>query len=389
MPKHFANVYQRPVQGHDFLGRYEAFNYKHKISMAGGYDTASFELAVYAVDADFWFDRLGCEIKIYIDNPARPAWEGYINRVNWAIGALTYTSSLDELSNRVSVAYSAPSVASTPRRTTAVNNTASQAIYGVKEGAIDGYLIEGTDVTKMDALQAMVLATQAYPQKSTIFNPQGQGAGLLSVECYGWYHALDWVKYTKTTASAIDADQIMTDILSTYPNDEFFEVTNGQVSVNPSFAQNPNSRINQTYWEMFQSIQEAGDGSSRWVMGITPSDFNTGLRYFYYRQSNNTVRYILRASEGRVRDIYGQLVDPWIVRPDCVCRVADYAIAWNKVVGDDPTTFYVDTCDYDANSQSVQFGSTDNLTAEGSFNLRRYFQTTGRRFGAKNRRNWS
>ena len=394
MPKHTVNVYQRPAQGNSFLGRYEAFNYRHKISAVGGFDTASFDLAVYAADADFWFDRLGCEIRVYIDNPARPAWEGFINRVNWSIGALTYTSSLDELSNRVSVTYSAPDVAAQPQNTSAVNDTVSQAIYGVKEGALDGYLVEGTTVTKFTNLQSMVLNNQSFPQKSTIFNPQvtgGNGGGLLNIECLGWYHTLNWVKWVSTAgASAVNANVVLTNILANYPNTSFFSVSDTSlVSANPSFAQRIDSRTNQTYWEMFQSVQEAGDGSSRWVMGITPADFSTGLRRFYYRQNSAAVKYILRASEGRVRDVLGQLVEPWKVQPDVGARVADYAVAWNKGVGDNPAEFYVDTVDYEANSQSVQFGSTDNITAEGAFNLRRYFKTTGRRFGAAQRQTWS
>jgi hypothetical protein len=392
MSKHTVSVFQRPNEGENFLGGYEAFNYRHKISAVGGFDTASFDVAVYPLDADFWFDRLGCAVKIYIDNPAQPAWEGFINRVNVAIGALTYTSSLDELANRVSVTYSAPDVAANPRNTTAVNNTDSQAIFGVKEGALDGYLIEGTTVTKFTSLQAMVLNNQAYPQKSTIFNPQGQETGLLNVECLGWYHTLNWVKWLSTAgAAAVNANVVLTNILATYPNTSFFSVSDTSlVSANPAFAQRVDSRVNQTYWEMFQSVQEAGDGSSRWVMGITPLSEQLGYRRFYYRLEDvNTRQYILRASDGRVRSRYGQLVEPWRVQPDATARVADYAVAWNKPVGDNPTEFYVDTVDYDANAQSVQFGSTDNITAEGALNLRRYFKTTGRRFGAPQRRAWS
>lgn len=392
MFKHTVNVYQRPVEGNDFLGRYECFNYRHKISAVGGFDTASFDLAVFGKDADFWFDRLGCSVKVYVDNPLSPIWEGFINRVNVAIGSLTYTSSLDELANRASVTYSAPTVGATPQNTTAVDNSDSQAIYGVKEGAMDGYLIEGNTVTKFTNLQAMVLNNQAYPQKSTVFNPQGQTGGLLNVECLGWYQTLQWVKWLSTAgAAAVDADVFMTNILANYPNTDFFSVTDTDlVSANPAFAQRVDSRINQTYWEMFQSVQEAGDGSSRWVMGITPYSEQLGYRRFYYRTVNTTARqYILRASDGRVRNLYGQLVDPWRVQPDGTARVADYAVAWNKPLGDDPTEFYVDTVDYDANSQSVQLGSTDNITAEGALGLRRYFKTTGRRFGAPQRRAWS
>lgn len=389
MPKHFANVYQRPVQGNDFLARCEAFNYRHKISAVGGYDTCSFDLATYDSDADFWFERLGCSVKIYIDNPVMPAWEGFINRVNYALGALTYTASLDELANRVSVTYSAPGLAANPLNTTAINNTASQAIYGIKEGALDGYLIEGGIVTKFTNLQAMVLNNQAYPQKSTIFNPQGQGGGLLNVECLGWYHTLQWAKYVETVATAVDADVIMTDVLAAYPNTDFFSVTDtALISANPSFSQSPRSRTNQTYWEMFQSIQEAGDGSSQWVMGITPDVAGIGRR-FYYRVNRTTIDYTLRSTEGRIRDIYGQLVDPWRVTPDRGAQVADLAVAWDKPIGDNPSQFYIASVDYDANAQSVQLGSTDDISAEGSFNLRNYFKTTGRRFGAPARRAWS
>lgn len=389
--KHFANIYERPVQGNAFLGRYEAFNYRHKISAVGGYDTASFDLATYAVDADFWLERLGCEVKIYIDNPALPAWEGFVNRVSWAIGALTYTASLDELCNRVSVTYSAPDVAATPQRTTAVNNTASQAIYGIKEGALDGYLIEGADVSKFTAQQAMVLVNQAYPMKSTTFNPQGQGSGLLNVECLGWYHTLNWVKYTNTAAAGASiASLFLANVLATYPNTDFLDPTDTRLIVaNPGFSQNERNRTNTTYWEMFQSIQEAGDGASYRVMGITPTPFNGGARLFYYRASNRDIKYTLRSTEGRVRDVYGQLVDPWKVQPDAGVRVADFAIAWNKINSDDPSEFYIDVVDYEANSQSVQLGSTDNITSEGAFNLRNYFKKTGRRFGAATRTAWS
>lgn len=393
MFKHTANIYQRPVEGDSFIGRYEAFNYRHKISAAGGYDTASFDLAVYERDADFWFDRLGCEVKIYIDNPVLPAWEGFINRVNWAIGSLTYTSSLDELSNRVSVTYSAPGVAASPQNTTATNNTDSQAIFGIKEGALDGYLVQGTDVSKFTNLQTMVLNNQAYPQKSTIFNPQGQGGGLLSVECLGWYHTLQWVKYfDDTSLGSDDASVIMRNTLPTYPNAAFFDPTDlTEIDANLNWSQNAQSRINQTYWEMYQSIQEAGDGTSRWVMGITPYNEQVGYRRFYYREANTAAApaYILRSSDGRIRNAYGQLVNPWSVVPDLSAEVADYAVAWNRTIGDNPTQFYVDTIDYDANSQSVQFGSTDNITAEGAFGFNRYFKTTGKRFGAAARRAWS
>lgn len=392
MPKHTVNVYQRPVEGDSFIGHYEVFNYRHKISAVGGFDTASFDIAIDPHDIDFWFDRLGCSIFVYVDNPVNPIWEGFINRVNVAAGVLTYTSSLDELCNRASVVYTVlPAVATFPQNTTAVNNTDSQAIYGIKEGALDGYLIEGTDFSKLTNLQAMVINNQSYPQKSTVLNPQGQDGGLLHVECLGWYQTLQWVKYMETSASPDDVSVILTDIVAAYPNTDFFNVTDASlITSNAAFAQSPRSRTNQTYWEMIQSLQEAGDGSSQWVAGITPYSEQLGYRRFYYRRVDTTTRqYAIRSTDARIRNLYGQLVDPWTVRPDGTAKVLDYAVAWNKLLGDNPTEFYVDTVDYDANAQSVQFGSTDNITAEGALNVRRYFKTTGRRFGAPQRRAWS
>lgn len=391
-PIHWLNLYTRPADGYQFFKRYRAYQWRHKISAVGWFDTASCVLSVPRAEAEEFFDMLEFDARLFVDNPRKRVWQGFINRVTLTIGNITYTSSLDSMSNRASVTYSAPDVSAAPQNTTAVDNTTSQTVYGIKEGALDGYLIEGTNITKLNTLRQTVANAQSWPQKSVVFNT-GRAAGndaLLQIELLGWYHTLNWAKYTTTSPTgANNPDVIIDNALGTYPNPTFFSVSGEYIEANGAFSQNARTRIGQTYWEWFQSLQEAGDGSSRWVMGITNPDqppwYNRG---FYYRQANTDIEYFIRAADGKVRNVYGQIVQPWNVLPDRGVRIADVLPAWSGV-GDDPSTFYIDAVDYESESQSVQFASTDNITAEGVFNVKQYFKTTGKRFGVWTRRMWS
>jgi hypothetical protein len=132
-------------------------------------------------------------------------------------------------------------------------------------------------------------------------------------------------------------------------------------------------------------VQEFGNTTDYWVLGITPTNFQTGTRRFYYQQASTTVVYTARQADGlRIRNLYGQLVDPWRVRPDAGIRVSDMLIGWNGV-GDNPTETYIMKIDYDANRQSCIYSGDDDLSAEGVFNLKRFNKENGKRFGATRR----
>lgn len=382
---HWINFYQRPLQGGAFFKRYIGYGYKHSIVAAGGFDTMSCQIAVSRSEAEQFFERLGYEVSVYIDNPARRAWHGFLNRVTATLGNTVVTSSLDEMSNRVTVVYSASDVSATATTTTTDNVTASQAVYGIKEGFLDGYAIRGTALGKFDDLRSTVLNTHAWPQQSTAYNSAGGGANsLLQIECLGLYHTLQWEKYLVTAGAAANADAILSAQLPNFQTLYFDPSVTRYIVANSAFTQNPQNNMGNTYWEFFQSIQEAGDGSNRWIMGVSAPEDTGGAPYFYYRASNTDIEYIIRRKDPKVRNVYGQYINPWDIRPDRGCRVADILTGWNGIA-DDPATFYIETVEYDAETQSVVFGSGDDISLNGVFNLRHYFNRYGKRFGVTRR----
>src|SRR5690606_9865611 len=114
---------------------------------------------------------------------------------------------------------------------------------------------------------------------------------------------------------------------------------------------------------------EAGDGTQRWVMGITPTDLR-GRRRFYYRPARSAFKYLLRMGSGRVKTLYGQTVEPWRVEPDCFVRVTDLLVGYHAS-GDDPRDFYVEMVNYAHDGMALQLVSADDPTVQGILRQRK------------------
>lgn len=382
MPPHILNLYQKPAQGTAFLKRLTAYNYRHKIAAVGGFDTASCDVLVTRGEAERWLEQyLGNRVAFYVDNPMEPIWEGLVNRITYQIGNVVFTASLDKLFNRIQITYQT----GTPPATTnaAVNNTNSQAVYGIKQGTIDAHLqYTGSGSTLPDNLRDHLIAIHAWPKASASFNSQSSPV-LLSVECVGFFHVLEWENSPGTSAAASASASVIALFQATANSNTFFDdTTTALVATNTAFNQNRLNRSGQTLWQALQAIQETGDGAGTpWVMGITPTDPNLDTRRFYYRAANTSIAYVARLSDGmRIRNRYGGLVRPWTVQPDRSILLSDVLTGWGGL-GDDPRESYIELVEYDAESQSVAWQSTDNMELEGAMQLVRRFKTHGSRFG--------
>ena len=393
---HDISIYQKPAHGKAFIAKYPTTGYKHKLSSFGGSDTASCQIVCTQSEAErFFAEMIGNSARVYVDDPTTPIFDGFINRITYEVGNVVLTRSLDNMMNRVSVTYyNANSAAAQKTEITAVtNNVASQAIYMVKEGNIDaGVHYDNADKTHKTVLRNTLRSIYAYPQTSTA--SRGGGAVLISIELKGWYHAWDWQVYTNTTVTTLTAHALLarlvvrTDAGYSYPNAAFIyetyaAATSPLISANASFNMSIESKQGQTYLQMIQSLVEAGDGTQKWVAGITKPDPNDGIRRVYYRASNTTVKYTSRAlsDTGKIFDIYGRTIEPWRVEPDAGMRVTDILVNYS-IGGDDPTLVYLDTIEYDAESQTVSWQSGDDATLEGSMQFRKYFKKHGQRLGA-------
>lgn len=389
VPIHTLNILQRPKEGSHFQRRVVALNYQHSIAAQGWYDTASCDIAVRSQTEgqDYLNNYLGCFVQAFADNPVEPMWEGLINRITFNSGGASYSIGLDEMANRINVRYSNDSATvngvgvNTP--VTTANSTTSQAIYGIKEDVLEfGYNRNG-NAGHANALRDTVLAQRAFPQTSIT---QGQGqTNLVHLELIGIFHTLEWEKMALSTATTTVFDlRITGDILGAIGNGTtFFDNTDfGAISAN-AINTTGTQKNGITYWEYLLKIAEGGDGVHYWVAGILPTDFNTGKRIAYYRAMNAAVEYTARQADGlRVRDVYGRIVPPWLVKPDRTIRVTDVLIGFNSAVTTDPRETYIFSVQYDANRQMATWMGADDTTARGAYMLKRGFKPYGRAFGA-------
>lgn len=386
IPFHSVNFYQRPAQGSTFLRRMKAYNYRHKISAMGWFDTMSCDVRLKSIDESDQFlqDYIGARIAVYADNPAEPIWEGLVNRLTFDAGGYSYSISLDAMGNRASVVYTDATPSN--QRATPTNNTTSQAIYGIKEVQVDMGFHGSTGTAKPNALRDTILAERAYPQSSI---SSGNGGSIVHVECIGFYQTLTWEKRYVSDATSIAFNSVLTTrYLPQLANaSTFFDVTDfTDISAN-AILQAQNTRTGATYWDLIKGMAEAGDGTQYWVTGIGPTLFSSGTRRLYFRAANNVVEYTARRGEGlRIRNLYGQLVPPWLVKPDRGVRITDMLVGWNGV-GDDPRTTYIFSVDYDANAQRATYTGADDTRAEGAFQLKIANKPFGIPFGAGVRSN--
>ena len=382
---HVLNLYEKPALGNTFFNRYRVYNYRHTIAAVGGFDTASCDIAIRSRDEgqQFLDQYIGNRVAFYVDNPAEPIWEGFINRMTFDAGGVQYTASLDEMTNRVTVTYTDPAASATIAQiTAAADNTDSQSIYGIKQENIDfGYMRAATGTT---ALRDTILAQKAYPKTSIT---RGQGAGLLHIELLGFYHTMYWHVHTTAGTTTQTLTVMVGLVLSGNPNSTTF-FDNGDttdVLANPTTI-NAEHVKRETAWDTLMKFQEVGNAGVAWVVGVTPTLFSTGTRRLYYRPANTTIKYTARQSDGlRIRNPYGQLVPPWTVQPDGGVRVSDMLIGWDGV-GDNPAETYIKTITYDANQQTVDYQGDDDTRAEGAFQLKRYGRPVGKKFSATVRR---
>lgn len=382
---HSMSIYQKPAIGNTFLKRYTAYNYRHTIAAVGGFDTASCDIAIRSRDEgqQFLDQYIGNRVAFYVDNPVEPIWEGFINRMTFDAGGVQYTISMDEMANRVKVTSTNTSLSATDAQISiAANNTTSQALYGIKQENIDyGYL---RSTLSQVAIRDTVINQRAFPKSSIT---RGQGAGLLHIEMLGFYHTMLWEDYTNTGTAATTVNLLVNAVQAALANGAtFFDNTDDTDIAANATSFNEQHIKRESSWDTLRRLTEVGDGTDYFIVGVTPTIYSTGTRRLYFRAANSTIVYTARQSDGlRIRNLYGQLVPPWTVRPDAGIRVSDVLIGWNGA-GDNPTETYIQSITYDSNQQSVDYQGDDDTRAEGAFQLNRYGRPIGKRFSSTIRR---
>lgn len=323
--------------------------WSHVVSAIGGFDSAGFTLKLTRPELDDWFDD-GLMRHIVMFNPqAIPIWEGFVNRLRYTIGTLQKTKSVDTMFNVVYLRYSPldfsvfPPIAGSPVNVV-LGDPVSQSHYGSKAALISGG--ERADSTAYDWART-VLRSRSEPQVGESVNVAGGGEASMEVECLGYYHALKWLPYTRTTGcSSIQYHQIIQEVLRAY------HAINPYPSLDFSwmdynFKTGPRCYDGlQSCWEVIGGNQGilalGGAGGERWVGG-----FYQDRRFVYKAAEDVQGLYggegdldLFRSLSDPAQRIYdaatGTEVKPWDLVPDRILKTVDLN------VGGDESLMYIE-----------------------------------------------
>lgn len=173
-------------------------SYTHTITATEGYSSASFSLKSSVATIEDWIDKGLARHIVVNDETGKIVWEGFVNQVTIAYGYMRLTiGPLIDITNRVWTVYAPPDVTVNPPRagartvTTLVQDTTSQARYGVIEKVLSAGTVE-KDIAEQ--IQSTYLAENATPKTSQeIGEPSVQ---MVQIDCLGYSAWLDLVYYS-------------------------------------------------------------------------------------------------------------------------------------------------------------------------------------------------
>jgi hypothetical protein len=273
-----------------------------------------------------WF-RAGLTRDIIWRAPnSRIIWNGYVEQMTLQEGGLSRSKSIAPMANRIYYVYTKLDTTTNPptaneQKTITVNDTASQATYGIKTETVSGGQV--TDAAA--AIEAATLLTELARIRIDEQMTFGQGQSpSLSVKCSGYAHMMDWFNYSQVQNSGTDnISTIIGLVLAADPN--------GVISTSATNIDTNTTQAEQYYngdrpaWRVITDLTERGGATNnRWVAGIYEG------RKMVYKQaetvdsrwnqdaSNKYLSYQKNPTDpgDRIFDEAGREVEPWDARPD-------------------------------------------------------------------------
>jgi hypothetical protein len=315
------------VQGKAWIADYseEVTAYSHEKGADNYYVSASMTLTLPEVDVTEWL-LYGLGRHVEVKSPAQNIiWEGFVDRITISLGGKTYEiGSLSDIGNRVYVTYTPVYVSAaagnivkgSSTETPLVNNTASQAIFGIIEKNLAaGECIVTSTQNEAERFRDEFLTENAYPKVQGGYSFMAGGSGAISLECQGYWKWLDYFVFNnRATATAngwSTLDTKLKAILAADPNG-IISTDYTLIAANTAIAQNM-EKNNNTALTIIKGINTAGDiTGNRWLFGVGKS------RTAYYHILPTSIDYEYRVNDDEQKlVVYGTnaAVDPWDIEP--------------------------------------------------------------------------
>lgn len=255
----------------DTLGS-QVEGYSHEIYANGGYWSAGFTIRDNKSAVEDWFSNgLNRHIEVYNVGRAK-IWEGFVNQIKLTMGSLSAVRGpVLDIANRVQVVYqtisynTVPPIAGNRAVTDVINDTASQAIYGILEETLNG----GTGLTaEMAQVAAVYLAENSNPETSQSINIGNSQTPAVQIECLGYVHLFNKYYYTETANGGTETIRAkLQNVMADDPN-ALFSTDYSMIAANAATV-GQYEDDEQKAWSIIKDLVARGDGSNnRYTFGI-------------------------------------------------------------------------------------------------------------------------
>lgn len=290
----------------------------------------------FTIFHQFGFESMTCPLKATVDEAIdwmnngllRPAivygpdagicWEGFIVGIDAVFGQETRSVSLDGMANRLRVKYQ--TVLGTPGTTTAISDTASQLLYGIKDAVLSA---DQSDSTEAGYYAAVELVRRADPRMrpSTVVQTGELGDISLTLHFAGWYSVLDWLVTSNTSTTKTQTTTQIGTLLAAYNavNNFLSAVTYNIVASGINVTEYIAAET--TYREKIEALLRRGNGTQQYSWGIYEDRQFHALHWA--GATPTTITYQRHLGDSNVYNSGGNIVEYWDVRPNAMYQAND------------------------------------------------------------------
>ena len=335
--------------------------YTHTISAFGGYDSATFTLAVSRTQAEDWLESgIMRHVEVYA-SALDVIWEGFVDEVRVNMGPLTVTyGPLLNMANRVYMTYAPTtetvywSAYGSTDVLTALDNADSQDKFGVFPVVLSGGALTADQAAYV---QATYMEANRWPKLTQSWTDRSQ-AVTVTLNCKGYGYLLNY-PYIPGAVPGRTATDIITDVLISTPNSTWLTYDYANVETNAIIIAPENTQI-QLGLSTIQGAVAYGDTlANRWLFYVSKG------RKAYYHAAPTEVEYQAYIQQGSAifsSPSQGQ-IEPHRILPGRWLRFDDFLVGRNIVeVNRDPRMMFIEKVTYRAPfGLQLAGGNTDDI----------------------------
>lgn len=345
-----------------FTGQFTSFS-KSERSFGGWWDCQLTLPMRLSQTEDWLIGGLGRHLEVY--NPALvKRWAGFVNKITVTAGGDTDSvGPLLDIANRIKAIYTGydtsvePPVSGVTQQTGVVNDTNSQALYGIIEKIVNP---GESSLTKAQQARDTILTKYRWPETSQNLNLSGSDFPQVQIEALGYFHLLDTYYYTQAGTGDTNLSTKLVAVLAAHPNELFssdtLDILTNTLQV-PVKEDGSNKALS-----LIRDLIDLGDvNDNPYIFGIYDD------RKAVYTSVPTVIEYHRRRSgnKGSVTTPTGRLVYPWDVEAGKWLFREDFLTGQGLTTSlfEDPRAVFVESVTYTAPwDLQINGGRADTIT---------------------------